>query len=65
VQHDKELDLTKHKEEIKELLEEDIVSRYHLAEGKIEATFDDDPMMQAAIEVLNDASRYETILQGE
>ncbi len=65
VQHDKELDLTKHKEEIKELLEEDVVSRYHLAEGKIEASFDDDPMMQAAVEVLNDAVRYQRILQGQ
>ena len=40
VQHDKESDLTKYRDEIRELLEEDIVSRYHLAEGKIEASFD-------------------------
>ncbi len=65
VQHDKESDLTNYKGEIRELLEEDIVSRYHLSEGKIEASFDDDPMMQAAIEVLNDQSRYENILRGE
>ena len=65
VQHDKESDLTKYKDEIIELLEEDIVSRYHLAEGKIEASFDDDPVMQAAIEVLNDTPRYESILKGE
>ena len=65
VQHDKESDLTKFKDEIRELLEKDIVSRYHLREGEIEATFDDDPAMQAAIEVLEDTERYQSILRGD
>ena len=65
VQHNKESDLQKFNGEIRELLESEIVGRYHLSEGKIEASFDDDSTVQAAVEVLNDAERYQKILQGE
>ena len=65
VQHNKDQDLQKFKAEIKELLEEEIVSRYYLSEGKIEASFDDDDVLQAALEVLNNKSKYETILKGD
>ncbi|MEM6845098.1 MAG: S41 family peptidase [Bacteroidota bacterium] len=65
VQHNKEQDLQKFKGEIKELLEEEIAARYHLSDGKTEASFDDDDVLQAAIEVLNDKDQYEAILQGQ
>lgn len=65
VQHNKDQDLQKFKAEVKELLEEEIVSRYYLSEGKIEASFDDDDVLQAAVEVLNDEERYEAILRGD
>lgn len=63
VQHNKEKDLGKFKDEIKESLEEEIVARYHLSDGKIEASFDDDATLQAAISVLNDSKRYKKLLQ--
>ncbi|MEM8968329.1 MAG: S41 family peptidase [Bacteroidota bacterium] len=65
VQHNKVQDLQKFKAEIKEALEEEIAARYHLSEGKTEASFDDDEVLQAAIEVLNDKDRYEEILRGQ
>ena len=49
VQHNKVQDLQKFKAEIKEALEEEIAARYHLSEGKTEASFDDDEVLQAAI----------------
>ncbi|WKN45993.1 S41 family peptidase [Tunicatimonas pelagia] len=65
VQHNKEQDLQKFKSEIKEVLEEEIAAHYHLSEGKIEASFDDDDVLQAAIDVLNDKDRYAEILRGQ
>lgn len=65
VQHNKEQDLQKFKDEIKEALEEEISARYHLSDGKIEAGFDDDSVLQAAISVLNDQERYEKLLQAQ
>nr|WKN39063.1 S41 family peptidase [Tunicatimonas sp. TK19036] len=65
VQHNKEQDLQKFKDEIREALEEEIAARYHLSDGKIEAGFDDDSVLQAAISVLNDQERYEKLLQDQ
>lgn len=65
VQHNKESDLQKFKSEIKELLEEEIVARYYLSEGKIQASFDDDEIVQAAVEVLSDTKKYSTLLTAE
>lgn len=65
VQHNKDQDLQKFKAEIKELLEEEIASRYYLREGKIEASFDDDDVLQAAVEVLENKEKYDAILRGD
>ena len=62
IQHNKEKDLLKFQDEIRETLEEDIVSRYYLSKGLIEASFDDDPQLQEAIQVLNDTARYNQLL---
>ncbi|MCC3160002.1 S41 family peptidase [Hymenobacter sp. 15J16-1T3B] len=56
-------DLTRFKSEIRELLEQEIVSRYYFQKGSVEATFDDDPNILAAIQVLNDQSRYNSLLK--
>ncbi|MGI4874782.1 MAG: S41 family peptidase [Janthinobacterium lividum] len=56
-------DLTRFKPEIKELLEEEIASRYYYEKGRTEAGFDDDPNIQAAIAVLNDPNRYAALLK--
>lgn len=65
MQHNKENDLLKFKTEIREILEHEIVSRYFFETGAKEAGFDDDPEVQEAIKVLNDATRYQKILAGK
>ena len=60
--HNKELDLDKHKAEIKEALEQEIVSRYYFEKGAKEASFDNDAEVQEAIRLLNDPARYSQIL---
>lgn len=62
--HNKEHDLQKHKAEIKELLEQEIVSRYYFETGVKEANFDDDPEVQEAVRVLKDTQRYQNLLKG-
>ena len=63
--HNKDHDLEKHKVEIKEVLEQEIVSRYYFEKGAKEASFDDDPEVKEAIKVLNDPTRYQLILAGK
>ncbi|HSY61910.1 MAG TPA: S41 family peptidase [Cytophaga sp.] len=65
IQQDKENDLIKFKAQILEYLEEEIASRYYLQKGIIEASFDSDNDIQAAIEVLNNKTKYSTILSGK
>ncbi len=62
IAHNKENDLRNHKAEIIELLEQEIAKRYYLERGEMEATFDDDLDLKAAIEVLNDEAKYKKIL---
>ena len=64
VQHNKQTDLEKNKEEIKELLSEEIVARYHLMKGEIANSLDKDPDLRKAIEVLNDTVEYNRILSA-
>ncbi|GAA4026621.1 S41 family peptidase [Hymenobacter glaciei] len=56
-------DLQRFKPEIKELLEQEIVSRYFFEKGRTEAGFDDDPNIIAAVAVLNDPNRYAALLK--
>lgn len=56
-------DLLRFKPEIKELLEQEIVSRYFFEKGRTEAGFDDDPNILAAVAVLNDPNRYAALLK--
>ena len=62
INHNKEKDLIKFQDEIRSTLEEDIVSRYYLSKGLLEASFDDDLQLQEAIQVLNDSDRYNQLL---
>ena len=57
-------DLFKFKNEIKEVLEYEIASRYYLQKGQIEITFDDNPDVLKAIEILNNPSEYTELLAG-
>ena len=63
VSTNKSNDLTRFKPEIRELLEQEIVSRYYFEKGRTEAGFDDDPNIIAAVAVLNDPNRYSALLK--
>ncbi len=56
-------DLQRFKPEIRELLEQEIVSRYYFEKGRTEAGFDDDPNIMAAVAVLNEPNRYAALLK--
>lgn len=58
----KERDLEKFKEEINDLLSNEIVSRYYYQKGRAEQAFQLDPDVQKAIEILNNPKQYNTIL---
>lgn len=62
VTHTKEEDLRKFMGEISDLLEQEISSRYYLQKGMIESTFNKDPDILKAIEVLGDTAQYNKIL---
>ncbi len=65
VSHNKEKDLITFKEELKEIMEGEIISRYYLQKGIIEASFDDDEDIQAALKILNNPAEYNKILLGK
>ena len=58
----KERDLQKFKPEIKELLENEIVSRYYYQNGRAEYSFRFDDVVQMAIKVLSDKEDYQKVL---
>jgi carboxyl-terminal processing protease len=62
LKHNKKDDLYKFREEIKELLTEEIVSRYYYQNGRIENSISNDSEVKEAIAVLKDKNRYNTIL---
>lgn len=59
---DKDLDLFR--EEIKKLLEDEIVGRYYYEEGVILHTLHDDTQVKKAVEILSDPSLYGSTLEG-
>jgi carboxyl-terminal processing protease len=58
-------DLVTFKDQIKMVLEEDIVSRYYLERGSVETGFKYDNEVKKAIEVLNNKVQYNKILSIE
>ena len=44
------------------MLEQEIAGRYFFEKGMIESVFGKDDDVQAAIEILNDPARYQSIL---
>lgn len=57
-------DLTTFKKEIKQQLELEIILRYYLEQGQIEATFERDEEVQQALKLFKDMPRYRKILAG-
>lgn len=62
IEDDKNRDILKYKEDITDLLEREIVSRYYLQKGRIEAGLQNDEEILEAIKVINDPARYKEIL---
>ena len=58
-------DLTRYKDELKEILEEEIASRYYFQRGELEASFKTDAGVKEALRVLQNKKLYATILNGE
>jgi carboxyl-terminal processing protease len=56
-------DLVRFKDEIREMLEQEIVSRYYFQKGIIESTFDDDEDILTAIDILNTPDKYYAYLK--
>lgn len=64
IAHDKDKDLNTFKDEIKELIRQEIVSRYYYQKGRIEALLFNDNEINKAIEVLSNLNDYYSILEG-
>jgi len=62
-QHKKK-DLIENKAEIIDILQQEIASRYYYQKGRIESTLSDDKELKSALEVLNQAATYSSILDG-
>lgn len=62
--HDKKGDLVKYKDEISQLIEEEIVSRYYYQNGRTQAMFKSDQEIKKAVELLNNKTLYVSILKG-
>ncbi|CAN5635898.1 S41 family peptidase [soil metagenome] len=65
LKHNKSEDLLSFKDEIKGMLEKEIVNRYYFATGKYKYMFTHDPIVKEALTVLGDPVLYTSILQGE
>jgi carboxyl-terminal processing protease len=63
ISKNKEADLITFKNEIRELLEEEICGRYYYEKGQTEAKFDDDKDLQEAIKLLKNPTKYKEILK--
>ncbi len=63
VMHDKNKDLIKFKDEIRDLIEEEITGRYYYRTGRIEGSFDHDKDLQEAVNVLQDEAKYTALLK--
>lgn len=63
IETDKQNDLYKHKEEIKDMLLSEIVVRYYNQKGRVEALLKRDKEVKAAADLLKDTNAYNLILK--
>ncbi len=59
--HDKNHDLVTYKDEISQLLQDEIISRYYFQDGRIESSFAYDPDIKKAIKALLEKSVWDSI----
>jgi carboxyl-terminal processing protease len=64
IKADKMTDLNRFKDEIKEIIENEIVSRYYFQNGRMESSFNYDEFLAEAIKTLKDEAKYKAILDG-
>lgn len=64
VEAEKKNDLEKYRDEITELLENEIISRYYYQRGRVEASLANDPDVDEALQVLGNKDVYSGILAG-
>lgn len=65
MEKDKQEDLKKYNDQIRELLKMEIVTRYYYQKGKIEAELKHDPDLTDAIATIRDTDKYMAILSGK
>lgn len=65
LKRNKSNDLEKYKDEILQVLEEEIASRYYYEKARIEASFDNDIEIKEAILLLKDTVKYNSILSAK
>jgi carboxyl-terminal processing protease len=63
IEENKKTELTLYKDQIKRILEEDIIGRYYLEKGSVEAGFKYDHELKKATEVLLNQAQYAKILK--
>jgi len=63
VSHSKELDLVTFKDEIKEALKDEIISRYYYQEGVLEASLNKDDEINESLKVLKNPTQYAMMLK--
>lgn len=63
IEENKKTELMLYKDEIKKLLEEDIIARYYLERGSVESSFKYDQELKKACEVLLNKSQYAKLLK--
>ena len=57
-------DLERFKDQISQVIESEIVTRYYFQNGRIEASLKHDDEVNKAIEILKDSDTYKSILNG-
>ncbi len=65
LKHDNGKDLETFKDEISELIGEEIMGRYYFQAGRVQASLASDEQLNTAISVVNNSSEYLAILQPE
>ncbi len=63
--HDKQADVLKNKQEIIDLIEEEIVRHYYYQKGRFEIAFSNDNEIKEAVQVLSDPFRVSKLLSGQ
>lgn len=61
----KKNDLQQHKEEIKQVLENEIASRYYFEKGRYEVNFKYDKELNQAIKTMQNKNQVASVLKGE